>query len=97
MADTETFDALVDCLVDTANAHHAATGGTNPGWARWYAEHSLDRVSRALGVEWTVDQLEVWLVEADRRYREADQPRSWPKMYATWLLDEFGQTLGGGT
>ena len=34
-----------------------------------------------------VGELENWLIDADRRYREEPQTRSWPKAYATWLLD----------
>lgn len=90
MPGDDVFDDLVRCLVDTANAHHDATGGSSPGWARWYAERSLDAVNRALRVEMTRDQLEIWLANADRRYKEVDRPRSWPEMYASWLIEEFG-------
>lgn len=90
MTGADISDALVGLLTRTAQAHHAETGGERAGWARWYAERSAGDVNRELGVELTVRELEVWLIDADRRYRKMDPPRSWPKMYATWLIEEFG-------
>jgi hypothetical protein len=80
------FDELVGALVTTARAHHAATGGPNPRWAEWYAEHLIDEVNRILDAQMSIVELTAWLEEADRRYRGADQEMSWPKAYATWLL-----------
>jgi hypothetical protein len=86
MADGEARSELVGHLVTTAKAHHKATGGVNPQWAEWYAEHLIGDVNRVLNADMSVDELAEWLVGADRRYREEDPELSWPKVYASWLL-----------
>lgn len=86
MDDSESFNTLVGHLVNTARAHHTATGGVNPQWSDWYAEHLVDDVNRILGTEKSVEELATWLAEADLRYRSEEQDMSWPKAYATWLL-----------
>lgn len=73
--------------METARAHHAATGGTNPQWANWYAEHSVTDINGLLGTEMTVAQLTDWLATADRRYVSEEPEESWPRAYATWLLE----------
>ncbi len=73
-------------LITTADAHHEATGGVNPQWAGWYAEHLIGDVNRVLDADMSVEELAAWLIEADRRYREEDPEMSWPKAYASWLL-----------
>lgn len=85
-ATSERFDEVVSDLVATARAHHEATGGENAQWARWYAEHLIEDLDSSLGSEMDVGELEAWLVDADRRYRDEPQTKSWPKAYASWLL-----------
>lgn len=87
MPSSEARSVLVDHLVTTARAHHAATGGVNPQWAEWYAEHLVEDVNEVLNAEMSVDDLAAWLSEADRRYQEESPEMSWPKAYASWLLD----------
>ncbi len=48
---------LMGVLVETARAHHAATGGPSPEWAKWYAERALDEVNRIVGAEMTAADL----------------------------------------
>jgi hypothetical protein len=79
---------LMGVLVETARAHHAATGGPNPEWAKWYAERALDEVNQILGAEMTVADLGAWLAAADRRYTKESPDLSWPRAYATWLLEQ---------
>ena len=79
---------LMGVLVETSRAHHAATGGPSPVWANWYAEHALDEVNRLVGAEMTTADLADWLTAADRRYTEEGPDLSWPRAYATWLLEE---------
>ncbi len=86
--DTETYRTLVGYFVAAARAHHEATGGVNPQWAEWYAEHLIDDVNDTLDSHMGIDELAEWLVEADRRYRGEDQELSWPKAYASWLLPD---------
>lgn len=88
MTNAETHHELMGVLVETARAHHAATGGVNPHWAAWYADHAIDEINRLLATEMTVTELTSWLESADRRYTEEEPDESWPRAYATWLLDE---------
>jgi hypothetical protein len=74
-------------LGDTARAHHAATGGPDPQWARWYAEYLDDQIGSVLGSTPSVDTLTDWLTRADARYRSEEQEESWPSAYATWFLE----------
>jgi hypothetical protein len=46
MSDAEARSELEGYLVTTAKAHHKATGGVNPQWAEWYAEHLITDVNR---------------------------------------------------
>jgi hypothetical protein len=79
---------LMGVLVETARAHHAATGGPDPDWAKWYAERARDDVKRILGAEITTADLADWLAAADRRYTQESPDLSWPRAYATWLLEQ---------
>lgn len=87
MNDSDVHRELMGVLVHTAQAHHAATGGANPQWATWYAEHSVDDMNRLLGTEMSVAELADWLAAADRRYAGDGPEESWPRAYATWLLE----------
>lgn len=89
MTQSGSHDEVVGHLVATAKAHHAATGGVNPNWARWYAAHLVDDLNLALGADMSVGQLEEWLIAADARYRDGSQELSWPKAYAVWLRADF--------
>jgi hypothetical protein len=77
-------------LVETARAHHAATGGPNPRWAEWYAERAVLKVNRVLGSQMTVEDLAGWLTAADLRYTTEQPEMSWPRAYATWMLEQMG-------
>lgn len=88
MSDSDLVNESARLLASTARAHHEATGGANPEWARWYAEHLVDDLNEVLNTGLYVDVLEAWLISADRRYREEPQTESWPKVYAGWLVSE---------
>ena len=88
MSESDSFSEIVHHLVRTAQAHHEATGGTNPEWALWYAEHVAGDINQVLGAAMEVGELAAWLEGADRRYREEPQEHSWPKAYAAWLMAE---------
>ena len=88
--DSDLHRDLVHLLVGTAKAHHEATGGANPEWALWYAERIADEANRLLGSDRTTEDWAHWLVDADERYRSAQQELSWPRAYATWAITEFG-------
>jgi hypothetical protein len=86
MVDSALHQEVVGVLINTAKAHHAATGGSNSGWAEWYADHALDDLNRVLDSEMTLTELADWLAQADIRYRDENPEESWPKAYASWLL-----------
>jgi len=79
---------LMGALAGAARAHHAATGGVNPQWADWYAEHLIEDVNRLLGTDKSVDELAGWLSRADERYRSEEPEESWPRAYADWLMED---------
>lgn len=89
MAEPNSSDEIVGYLVATAQAHHAATGGLNTHWARWYAEHLLEDLNHALRADLEVGELETWLEQADSRYQNEPQTTSWPKAYAAWLRSDY--------
>jgi hypothetical protein len=86
VGDPSLHHEVVVLLIKTAEAHHAATGGPNPRWAEWYAEHAAYDLNRLLDSEMTVGELADWLAQADVRYRNENPAESWPKAYASWLL-----------
>lgn len=88
MSETNLRDEIAHLMVNTARAHHEATGGVNPEWAKWYAERLVDDLNDSLGSDLSQDDLERWLTDADRRYREESPSESWPKTYADWLIAE---------
>lgn len=87
MSDETTHRDLVVILTRTAKAHHGATGGDNPDWPTWYAEHAVDEINELVDDEMSVTELADWLEAADRRYRTEKPEESWPRAYATWLLE----------
>ena len=89
MVASDHFDEIVSHLVATAKAHHAATGGVNPEWAHWYAEHLVDDLNSVLSSDIEADELADWLAGADRRYRSEPQTSSWPKAYSVWLIEKY--------
>lgn len=84
---TDTYHQLVGHFIETAQAHHQATGGVNPQWANWYAERLLEPVNELVSSNMSVDDLVAWLQAADKRYQEEAPEVSWPKAYAGWLLE----------
>lgn len=87
MTDSDTHQALKGAFAAAGQAHHAATGGVNPQWAKWYAEYLLEDVNRISEMQMSVDELADWLSDADQKYRAEGPDVSWPRAYATWLLE----------
>ena len=88
MTQPDPLRELMGVLVETARAHHAATGGPNIHWPEWYAEHAIDQLNTLLDTAMTEADLAEWLAGADRRYTEDRPEMSWPRAYATWLLEQ---------
>ena len=88
MSERDNVEGLVELLKETARAHHKATGGVNPAWAEWYAEHMIDDLNNFSRKQMSIDELSSWLADADRRFRAETPEMSWPRAYANWILDE---------
>ena len=88
--DDSRYDDLRHLLVAAAHAHHAVYGGPNEHWARWYAEWMYGELLRFTDSSPSVDTVEAWLSEADRRYRAEEPEGSWPGHYATWIIEWDG-------
>lgn len=93
MADTSKRNAIAALLRETGSAHHRAfiqTGGDDPDWARWYAEHLAAPLGRLFGREVDTGDLECDLTTVDREHRALAERPDWAPFYADWLLARFG-------
>lgn len=73
-------------LGGTARAHHEATGGVNPGWADWYAEHLHSDIAEFVGYQPTIETIAGWLARADEIHRAERADEKWPPVYAELIL-----------
>ena len=87
MADGDRQNELRHLMGAAGRAHHAVYGGPNPGWSRWYAEWMYGQLLELTESDPSVDTVQAWLEEADRRYREEEPAGSWPGHYATWIIE----------
>ena len=87
-----TAEELKKLLKATARAHHEATGGTNAGWAEWYAEHLRDAINPLIGANPTVEEITAWLTAADIEYRAEERDVSWPRYYASFIVSRSAGT-----
>lgn len=92
MPDSNLYKSLVGLFIETARAHHQATGGVNPQWAEWYAHRMIDSLREITGSGITEVELRDWLIAADVRYNTEPQSQGWPKAYAEWMSDETSGT-----
>jgi hypothetical protein len=91
MAEREKVTALGRLLGATAEAHHTATGGVNPDWARWYGEHLAGQIDEFVGFSPDVELITEWLTWADEKHRTEAPDERWPFYYAALILDRVGQ------
>lgn len=87
MTESDTHRDLRHLMGAAARGHHAVYGGPNARWPRWYAEWMYAELLGILESDPSVDQVEAWLVEADRRFTEEQPEGSWPSNYADWFLE----------
>lgn len=86
-----TIEELKELLKSVARAHHEATGGVNPAWPEWYAEHLRDAISPLIGANPSVEEIAGWLTAADIEYRAEERDVSWPRYYASFILSRMVQ------
>ncbi len=87
------FGRLVELLEETGDAHHAAfehTGGADPAWAGWYAEHLLTVGGTAFGDAVSLKRLTELLELAQREWDAGPRSQPWPEFYASLILTEIG-------
>jgi glutaredoxin len=92
VAERSPLDALGAVFEETGRAHHAAfaaTNGSDPDWAVWYAQYIRDRIAKIVGADHTVTELVVALVEAEseRGLLFPDEP--WPQFYARFFCERY--------
>jgi NAD(P)H-hydrate epimerase len=86
-------EQLAKLLVATGQAHHeafTASGGVDPDWAIWYADHTVDQVNDLLGSELSRADLVYEYIGLSREQLAKAPDASWPQYYASSLFDRFG-------
>jgi hypothetical protein len=82
-------DLLADFLKQTGDAHHvafAASDGTDPDWATWYADHLRTLVGDGLGIAMSRSRLAELLETAQTEWDKGDKTQTWPEFYAQLIL-----------
>ncbi len=85
-------DAIIDSLVETAEAHHkafSATEGEDPDWPMWYAGHLLDNMHKLLKANFTKSELIYLLVKADKEMGLYGPGAEWHSYYARFFLNFY--------
>lgn len=85
-------DAIIDTLVETAEAHHkafSATEGEDPDWPIWYADHLLNNMHKLLKANFTKSELIYLLVKADKEMGVYAPSAEWHSYYARFFLNFY--------
>ena len=83
-------DAIIDSLVETAEAYHkafSATEGEDRDWPIWYADHLLDNMRKLLKANFTKSELIYLLVKADKEMGLYGLGAEWHSYYARFFLN----------
>jgi len=90
---------LVDLLLETGRAHHAAftaTDGVDHDWPIWYAEHLQTPLTELMQMPFTKSQLVYCLMNAESE-RTARAPESnWAEFYADQFVEHFARSKAPG-
>jgi len=89
---TESRNQLIELLVETGQAHHAAflaADGADPDWAIWYASHLQEPVARQLDMKFHKSQLIYCLMDADIEHRLRAPDTTWPEFYADQIIERY--------
>jgi glutaredoxin len=93
MSDDTKVERLAALFEQTGQDHHEAfrdTGGEDPEWPLWYAEHLQDRLQPFLAAPLTRSRLVFCLIGADDEYRATESDVPWPQYYAHRFLECLG-------
>ena len=77
---------------DSAQAHHAAftaTGGADPEWPLWYADHLQTPLGEALGLDFYKSQLVYCLMNADFEHTARAAETDWADFYASEFIERY--------
>ena len=83
---------LVDLLRETAEAHHAAvaaSGGEDPDWPLWYADHMHARLQELLQIPFTRSELVYCLMRTDSEHSVRAAGDEWEEFCARHFVECF--------
>lgn len=83
---------LVDLLLETGRAHHAAfaaTDGADPDWPIWYADHLKEPFAQRFDIDFHKSQLIYCLMDADFEHQARSPDSSWPEYYADEIIERY--------
>ncbi len=83
---------IADLLQETAHAHHQAyleTGGFDPEWPLWYAQHLQEKLSTLLNHPLTQSELVYHIIRLDKAYTTKARRQPWQEFYAQELISEY--------
>lgn len=87
---TKLRDEIAELLRHTAEAHHKAfeaTGGADPDWPVWYAEHAKDAFAEKFGMKFSESQLIYCLMTADTEHQARAPDSDWTIFYANEIVE----------
>lgn len=91
--DSDLVEGLTALFDEAGKAHHqafAATDGEDSEWAEWYATYAHDRVEALLDIQIPEDDLAALFQDVEERRRREGSP-SWPRFYARFFAERFGE------
>jgi hypothetical protein len=88
------IDGLTALFDETGKAHHQAfirEDGEDPKWATWYADYAHDRIEALLDIEISDKELATLLEDIEERRARESPNAQWPRYYAEFFADRFGE------
>ncbi len=92
MSDRELIKQLEALFQETGQAHHEAfveSGGEDPEWPLWYAEHALEKLKELLNVSFTKSQLVYLLLTASNEQQVRAPGADWAWYYARFFQERY--------
>ncbi|UCD23073.1 MAG: hypothetical protein JSW51_08370, partial [Gemmatimonadota bacterium] len=89
MADKKLTARVEKLFHSVGKAHHKAyrdSGGADPEWPAWYAEHLHGELVNLVDSELSKSQLIYLLVLADKKRSKKKPKGDWPRYYAKFVL-----------
>lgn len=83
---------VVALLMETGKNHHVAfkeSGGVDPEWPLWYADHLHEPLGNILNTKLTKSEIIYLLMKLEKQRMANDPEAEWPKYYAKILVDQY--------